>query len=465
MTVVKQQEFQQLLARGLEQARQASANVLISQSTRWPSVDPLSFFACEGKDRFFWMDPDGKTVVVGLGAAWYLRAQGEKRFEKIEKQRKDLLNDCIIEADSSIQAAGPLFFGGFSFDPEKNKTNVWHSFSDAEMILPTFMLTVNERGTWLTINKVVDPHEDPEQEGRDLMEERDRLLLECQNPVPNDKRMASPFTVTEVLPDQWKNAVRDAAWEIREDLIEKVVLSRELRLTAEQPFSAVQVLERLREEQPNSFLFAIEREGSCFLGASPERLVKRDGNELLSSCIAGTTSRGTTLPEDRGLGEQLLHDRKNLHEHEVVVDMIRDAMEKVCSYVDLPDGPSLYKTKNVQHLYTPVVGTATQNTSILSLAGQLHPTPALGGFPQQQALEKIREIEPHNRGWYGAPVGWVDYKGDGDLAVAIRSGVLQGKQASLFAGNGIVGDSEPESEYLETQMKFRPMLSALGGNC
>lgn len=461
MAVVKQQDLRELIVKGIEQARQSSGGVLVSRSMRIPSVDPLSFFACGKQDRFFWMDPEGTSALAGSGVAHRLEAGGEDRFKSIEKQRTEMLENSIIDADRSDPFTGPLFFGGFSFDPLKTKTKLWNGFPDAELVLPSFMLTCTGDETWLTVNVVVDPNDDAKQKARHILIEKDRILTDSKL-FPGDLP-AKDFEVQEVLPQRFKDSVRDAARSVRDGVMDKVVLSRELRLTSEEPFHPVQVLQSLRENQPNSYLFAIERGEACFIGASPECLVKREENRLFSACMAGTIARGETVEQDDKLGEELLNDPKNLEEHKLVVKMIRSAMKEACHHVEMPRQPILYKVKNVQHLYTPVVGMATDHSDILTVVEQLHPTPALGGFPQQKALEQIREIEPHNRGWYGAPVGWVDYKGDGEFAVAIRSGLLKGKKAVLYAGMGIVGASEPESEYRETQMKFRPMLSALGG--
>jgi menaquinone-specific isochorismate synthase len=463
VTTVKPLELQELLQQGAERARLSAESVLVSQAIRVPLVDPLSFFSCGKKDRFFWRDPEEKAVVAGSGIAYRLQVDPEDRFEKIEQARQMILRESIIDADPSVPACGPVFFGGFSFDPLKVKTRLWRSFPDAELVLPECMLTTANGETWLTVNAVIDKDTDSEQEATRLLKEKERLLAESRTP---GVRIVTDFTfsVTEVAREQWLDVVGNAAREMRDGLYEKVVLCRELRLEAEDSFSPTEVLYRLREEQPKSFLFAVQHGESCFLGASPERLVKREGSELLSACLAGTTARGKTSLEDEELGNRLLQDRKNRYEHQLVVDMIKNAMEQVCPVVDVPTDPVLYKMRDVQHLYTPVIGRASKETSLLSLVELLHPTPALGGFPRQKALEKIRQVEQVDRGWYGAPVGWIDYKGDGEFAVAIRSGLLEGKRASLFAGNGMVADSEPESEYRETQMKFKPMLSALGGS-
>lgn len=464
MTVVKQQDLQELFAQGVKQARQSAKSVLISRSMRVSAVDPLSFFACVEQDRFFWRDSKGTATIVGSGVAHRLSAEPNGRFQNIEKQRKALLSNSIVDADRSIPSTGPLFLGGFSFDPLKKKTSLWRAFPDAELVLPTLMLTITGGETWLTINCVLHKDDDAEQESRRIAAEKDRILQACREGIP-EGLSGGNYTVEEVQPQRFKDSVRDAAKAVRDGMMDKVVLSRQLKVTSVDPLLPVEVLRSLLEDQQNSYLFAIERGDACFVGASPERLIKREGDQLISDCMAGTVARGRTIDEDYELGEQLLNDPKNLLEHNLVVNMIRNAMEEACYHVEMPDHPMLYKVKNVQHLYTPVVGTATDRSGILTVVEQLHPTPALGGFPQQKALEQIRETESHNRGWYGAPVGWVDYKGDGEFAVAIRSGLLKGKKAVLLAGMGIVGASEPDSEYQETQMKFRPMLSALGGRC
>jgi menaquinone-specific isochorismate synthase len=189
--------------------------------------------------------------------------------------------------------------------------------------------------------------------------------------------------------------------------------------------------------------------------------VKKEGDTCYSACLAGSIRRGKTFQEDEQLGQWLMHDEKNLREHQFVVQMIREAIEAVCKRVQMPSSPQLLKLQHIQHLYTPVVGEKCC-VSILSIVEQMHPTPALGGTPREKAIKEIRENEPLDRGWYAAPIGWMDTEGNGEFAVAIRSGLLQGKKASIFAGCGVVGDSDPISEYEETKVKFTPMLSALG---
>jgi menaquinone-specific isochorismate synthase len=465
VVIVKQRELHELLVKGITQARKSESGVLVSQTMQVSSINPLDLFAYAEKkyagERSFWSGAKDDMTLVGIGTAHRIETNKNNRFPKTEAEWNTLLQDSVVDVESAVPGTGPVLLGGFSFDPLKTKSTLWEPFSNASLVLPKFLLTVMQGESWLTTNAVISEDDDSYETARELEQERDGLVTNWRS--AEDASQPLTYTLTEVAPGKWKNAVAKTAAEIRAELIDKVVLSRELRVYSKKVFSPSVVLKRLYSQQPDSFIFAVERDESCFLGASPERLVKREGAELFSTCVAGSIARGKTPAEDTRLGEALMKDKKNLYEHKVVVNMIRNAMDDVCGHVDVPEQPQLYKVRDIQHLYTPVVGRACENTSLLSMVGALHPTPALGGFPKEQAMKKIRDLEGYDRGWYSAPVGWIDYKGDGEFAVAIRSGLLHEKGASLFAGSGIVGDSDPDCEYNETQMKFQPMLSAMGG--
>lgn len=295
------------------------------------------------------------------------------------------------------------------------------------------------------------------------MEGLKSFAAECKVPDLHQEDQAAIAASQELDKDDWLKAIETATSQIKEKQYNKVVLARELLLTFEGPIQIEPVLKTLLNDQQTSYVFAIEQEGKTFVGASPERLIKRDGSTVMSSCLAGSIKRGTNEEEDRRIGLELLNDEKNLLEHDIVVGMIHNAFVSSCSEVEKPDGPVLYKTKSVQHLFTPIVGQLRESASLFDLIEKLHPTPALGGAPQKKAVEVIREIEPLSRGWYAAPIGWIDSQDNGEFAVAIRSGLIEGSTARLFAGCGIVEDSDPQSEYEETQIKLKPMISALGG--
>ncbi|MCA1032497.1 isochorismate synthase [Bacillus timonensis] len=437
---------------------------IISIVKQIKDVDPLIFFAAGKKryqgERFFWQSPSKKHIFVGLGSSYKIEAiNSPNRFQHMEEEWKELMGQHELIGHSNVFGTGPILFGGFSFDPLKHKTNLWKNFKDGMFSLPTILLSVIEGKVWLTKNIVVT--EEIEEKITEF-EKIEREILDNNELFPKEQQ-GKHITELDIEPEKWKSTVGQVAYDIQQNEIEKVVLAREIRIKSNQLIDPEQVLANLREEQPHSYLFAFESVEDCFIGASPERLVKKEGKQIKSTCLAGSIARGTTLIEDEELEKHLLNDRKNLVEHHLVVEMIKEAMEEVCHSVSTPASPGIYKMRDIQHLYTPVKGEVKQETSLLSIVERLHPTPALGGFPKQKAIEKIRSVELLDRGWYASPIGWIDLHNNGEFAVAIRSGLLQGYEASLFAGCGIVGDSTPESEYKETQIKFKPMLSAIGG--
>lgn len=239
-----------------------------------------------------------------------------------------------------------------------------------------------------------------------------------------------------------------------------MVLARQYHVQGRTLFDPARVLGRLRVEYSDCFLFAVAHGDHCFLGASPERLVRLRHENVRATCLAGSIARGTTPEHDRALGDELLASAKNSAEHEFVVRAICDALAEVCGG-RLSTGPlALMKLRDIQHLFTPIVGRVTAGRSLLDLVERLHPDPAMGGTPRDAALAIIRTFEGMDRGWYAAPVGWMDARGEGEFAVAIRSALLHGAQAVLFAGCGIVAGSDPAREYAKIVPQAAP--DALG---
>jgi menaquinone-specific isochorismate synthase len=465
LAVTHQSGLQDIFLKAFKKAHDTSDFVLASYVEKIEAIDPLLFFFT-GKSlgfnhRTIWRDANTSAFFSGIGSVYTISINDqEDRFGQVEREWNHLLEKKISIADQMPPGTGPIIFGGFSFDPKKDRSPMWSSFSDALFTLPKFMLTQTANGVWLTTNIVLSPKDD-KSVIFECFAEREQLLAANGKVMP---QMTNHFEkIEEVNKAEWLRSVEKAATQIRAGELDKVVLARELRVHRRSNFNVEQILDRLNHEQSTSYLFAFTHNESTFLGASPERLVKREGDQLLSTCLAGSIARGRSAMEDDQLGEKLLKDEKNLHEHALVVRMIKDAVANCCTQLSVPNKPILYKVRDIQHLYTPIIGKIKDDVSILKVVERLHPTPALGGYPQGESIEKIREIEPFDRGWYAAPVGWIDEKGNGEFAVAIRSGLISGKAASLFAGCGIVGDSEPLLEYDETNMKFRPMISALGG--
>jgi menaquinone-specific isochorismate synthase len=245
--------------------------------------------------------------------------------------------------------------------------------------------------------------------------------------------------------------------------LQKVVLSRvaEIRFTHKVNVDAA--LDYLSDQYADCYRFLFEpRPHHAFFGATPELLAQVQGRQLQTMALAGSIRRGHNAVEDDAYAAEIFIDPKNRHEHALVVEALRERLQPMTSELDVPDVPDVLKLSNIMHLHTPVAGTLKAEAGVLPVIERLHPTPAMGGKPRDMALRFMTDIEPVPRGWYAAPIGWIDHNLDGMFGVAIRSAVSQDKRVWLYAGVGIVSGSESESEWQETALKFRPMLDALG---
>jgi len=279
--------------------------------------------------------------------------------------------------------------------------------------------------------------------------------------------LPSSVTVRPVRPAAWwcelvaraTKAMRDAEETGGNQAgLSKVVLAREVLVEADVPFDRAVVLDRLRRSYPGCFLFHVDG----FLGASPELLVSRSGDVVRAQPMAGTAPRGGDPAADARLAASLLASPTYRHEHQITIDMVFDTLIGWCSYLDYEPEPSVVGVANVQHLATMVEGRLSQPApSVLELVAALHPTPAVNGWPRDEARSWIEAHEGFDRGRYAGTVGWVDAQGNGTFAVSIRCADVAGTTARLVAGNGIVADSDPDTELAETQVKLQAMLGAL----
>lgn len=464
MIDVKNKQLETGLEEVLASIRSSGSSKLFSVTKKINKKDPLRIFAGAkrlGKDRFYWVTADRTLTLTGAGKAAVIEAKNkENRYQETETDWKELQKNAWIENPfPELPGTGVVAFGGMDFDPLKETTALWEKFKPSQFYIPEIMLTIYQSGYYVTVNTLLKP-DDRAEEVADKLIDLERQFLSGRAPGLEQVEIAEQV---EIEPEKWKETVRKAMAEMKKKNYEKIVLARELRLHFKDNVSVSGVLDKLYETQENSYIFAFESGGDCFIGATPERLVKLEKNDLLSTCLAGTAPRGKTVEEDQRIGEALLRDKKNREEHDFVVQMIRNALEKTCTDVVLPEAPVLHPLKNLQHLYTPVTGTLKKHYSIFDVVKDLHPTPALGGTPTKKSLAFIREHELLDRGWYGAPIGWVDSNANGEFAVAIRSALIQQDEASLFAGCGVLADSDPEMEYEETRIKMLPMLNVLGG--
>jgi menaquinone-specific isochorismate synthase len=376
-------------------------------------------------------DGDG---LVGWGEAARLTLPaGEDRFAVGERWLRGLFDDADVTDEVGAPGSGPVAFGSFTFDP---------AVGGSVLIVPRTLLVRRDGRSWLTTISV-----------RGGPPPRARLAARHPVTAPGLLRWSDGSRTA----PQWERSVAAAVARIRAGELRKVVLARDLHAIAASPIDQRFLLARLAQRSPGSYLFACAE----LVGATPELLVRREGTEVSSLVLAGTAARGGTPAEDAALGAALLASAKNIEEHQYAADSVRETLGPRCDPLEVAPRPALLRLADVQHLATPVRGTLATDTSALALAASLHPTAAICGTPAGAALALIRELEGMDRGRYTGPVGWVDGAGNGEWGIALRCAMVTGTDARLFAGCGIVADSDPSAELAEAQAKFRPMRLAL----
>ncbi len=430
---------------------EADGGTLATATARIAPVDALAVFACAaGKERVLWMQPSEDAGLAAVGVAARFTGTGAARFKQVAEAWREAMASSQVATDSASPAAMPLALGGFAFDPEgRDAAGPWSAFPDAELVVPLVQVWTQGGACWLTVNARSPADANEAETMLDGLLSGHRASDESAG-VLDDNGGAS---------DLWRDAVGSAVRRIRAGEMEKVVLAREA--LARGRFDIVDAIDRLRSAYGACTVFAFDRGGAAFVGATPERLVRLDGRRVQAASLASSRPRGATPEEDEALGLALLADPKEREEHALVVRELRSALSPVCSQLSIPETPELLRMPNVQHLYTPVEGVADARTAVIDLVERLHPTPATGGAPRDAALEVIRESESFDRGWYAGAAGWVARDGGGEFAVAIRSALVRDGEARLYAGCGIVADSDPEQEYEESCLKLRPMRWAL----
>lgn len=349
---------------------------------------------------------------------------------------------AAIESDDPVgrPGTGPVAVGALPFLPG----------APADLIIPALLVGADAQGAWVTAVAPAGTPVDPVAALEDLLAEeagRPRPV----GPGAFDVRAGRP-------PTAWVDAVAGAVRRIRDGELEKVVLAREVVVTADAPIPVTSVLSRLARSYPDCFLYLVD--GFC--GASPELLVSRTDDVVRAQPMAGTAPRSGEPEADHRAAAALLASPDYRHEHQVTIDAVHDTLLRFSSYVDYEPEPSVVALANVVHLATSVEGRLSHPpASVLELVDALHPTPAVCGRPADGALRLIAELEGFDRGRYAGAVGWVDAHGNGEFAVGIRGATIDGNRAVVVGGNGIVAGSDPATELVETRAKMQAMLSAI----
>jgi isochorismate synthase len=412
---------------------------------------------------FFWERPADGFAIAALGATARFSAQGSGRFSEIATACDAILRDAVTGGASQSLGA-PLFVGGFAFAPAAPQDERWRGFPAGLMLLPRLLVVRREERTTLTVNCIADATSD----GADVLRRLEADLQSLQGSAAcvydNDANdpIAARYTTAPTLPlPVWKRAVAATVDDITRGRLDKLVLARSCTVASSRRFDCGRILRHLRRAYPSCVVFWMRTPDGDFLGATPEPLVRRCGRSISTAAIAGSTAPGVSAAAASALAQALKHSRKERVEHAIVVRAIAEALAPVCEQLDVAPAPEVLRLGNVQHLVTPITGRLSDSLHVLELVGRLHPSPAVAGHPRAAALQLLREREALDRGWYAGPIGWMDANHDGEFAVAIRSALVRGSEASLYAGAGIVAGSDPDAELEETHLKLQPLLSAL----
>jgi salicylate biosynthesis isochorismate synthase/menaquinone-specific isochorismate synthase len=448
---------------GLAEARRQGQSLVSVTTEVDPGIDPssLAFGSRLAGDRWFcWEQPDRDGfALAGVGVAREIVSRGPERFRDVARGCADLSRATVNVAPVDLPSgAGPVFLGGFAFDAEGAREPHWSSLAPAHLVLPTLALWRRGGSAYTTVTAAVGA--DPEAA---LDAARARLAgLDARALPPPGLSSARSTTVRGSRdPSHYEGAVSAAVERIDAGEAEKIVLAREVLVEADSAQDPALVFGALRELFPSCFCFCCGTPEAAFLGASPELLVRRSGATAATVGLAGSTRRSADPSVDDHLGESLLRSAKDREEHEIVVRRIERELRGMSVWVDAGADPVIAKVANIQHLATPITAQLAEPRSAVELAGALHPTPAVGGEPREAALGAIAELEGMDRGWYAGPVGWMDAAEDGEFCVALRSALLRDRVAHLYAGAGIVADSDPGAELAETELKLEAMLPLL----
>jgi menaquinone-specific isochorismate synthase len=404
------------------------ARQLVSRSV--PLTTPVDLLAVGGAPgAVLWLH--GRVGLAGRGRALSIALPGG-----LDDHAAVAGVSAILDAIPAGRGHGPRAIGALPFDRK----------APATLVVPAITVETDAEGRqWLT---TLYPH------GQTRTDPTAALSVLPAIDPPDHFSLSSPRSHAE-----WCAMVAETVDTIRAGHLDKVVLAREVVVEANRQFVPADILRRLHALYPSCMVFAVDG----FIGASPELLVGRRGRQVTSHPLAGTVARSGDADTDRHLIEAMLGSAKQRHEHRLVIDAVAGALRPLCHRLDVPDVPSVVSLRNVSHLGTLLEGelSGAVPPSALELVARLHPTPAVAGTPTADAITYLQKVEGFNRGRYTGAVGWLDGSGDGEWAVGIRSAEIRANTARLFAGNGVVADSDPQSELAETQLKLQALLAAV----
>ncbi|NEP16061.1 MAG: isochorismate synthase [Leptolyngbya sp. SIO4C1] len=454
----KCKEIYQFLSGCQRAAGQSQHSKLANISFRLPAIAPWRILAALGHTeqvQFYYDHVAQQRSVVGLDAAIAYQAAGASRFARIQ-QFIQVWRKRVLYA-TQPPSATLRFFCGFTFFA----TTTDKAFAPAQVFVPRLQVATEADRSIVSFNCLIDDAVNVARVAEEIGQQLQQLKDLAEQPPA---AIADAERVCKVVKDigDFEQVVSTALAVIRRQAVHKVVLAEPMEVLSATPFNLPASLRALRQSHPDCHIFCVSNgQGQSFMGASPERLLSIAQRELVTDALAGSASRGSSAAVDRRLAQQLQQSRKERYEHRVVVEFIVQQLRSLGLTPQFSHQPQLLQLLNIQHLHTPIRARLHPETEALEILEQLHPTPAVAGLPGTEAQQLIQQLESFERGLYAAPIGWIDAAGNSEFIVGIRSALIQGRQARLYAGAGIVAGSDPRRELAEIRLKLQPLLGAL----
>ncbi len=410
------------------------------------------------KTAFYFEKPGEDVRFLAVGKILSVRSSGSSRFDDLANTYSKIRPLIVHHYNGASDVPFPLFVGSMSFFPE-HRDSMWRDFHPSDWFIPEFIVAKSTDGCRAAYQ--IDLNKDAGDEQSILRLEEFLSGLPADNPEISDNPPDYRTGNEEADKNGWMEKVAVIVESIRRGEVNKVVLSRHITIEGVEGNRILKEITKTGKSFQDCYIFVFKSGSSLFMGISPEKLASFSGDTVYCDAIAGSIGRGRTGEEDGRLGNELLSSRKNRDEHQIVVNHIKSILNRYCSSVDMDRLPILKKLSYIQHLYTGVRGVLHPGVSIFRVLEDLHPTPAVGGYPLSPALKMIQSMEQYDRGLYTGYLGWFDTGGNGDFCVALRSALLIDNTLHAFAGGGIVADSKPEDEYRETEIKLKAITSLL----
>ena len=429
-----------------------------------------------GGDFFYSAQPDTQRFRLGRGCAYRYQTdepeadKNHSRLAALQQAFRNLQTRwALFSPDSSVQASQPAAFVGFAYAAEDSMSAPWRNWPNTLMIVPSVLLQQDGAAFTLHLSAKTDLLRTLQQRVR----QRDDWLQHCQQlfasltmarEAQTETDALSPLqaVLTEPENSRWLHLVEQARQAIHAGALAKVVPARHLRFQSSCDFQPRRILQKLTRQFPACTVFGIAQGGATLVAATPEKLVRLRNGRIYCDALGGTMPCSDSPAQNQILQTELMQSSRIRREHALVVDQMARALAPLCTRLQLPKTPAIMPLRQLQHLWTPIEAQARSGINLLDIAARLHPTPAVAGTPTAAAQHWIREHEPFSRGWYTGAAGWLEADGSGELSVILRCALLRGRQADLYAGAGVVADSDPQSELAETDLKLASLLGVLG---